>query len=702
MAVHEGRVALACRRLNRLGTDGTTGGLPLEGPETSFGNGRKRGVTGSGELLPRSAALSPDGKTLYLTGFNRAGWRPNWRLVWVQGVAKIDLEKGRKMETFAGVLSSDPKQGGSANGRFKSPVSVDTDPQGRVYVADRFNDRVQIFDAGGKHLKNIKIPDGPTSLPSEVAVDRRTGDIYVFSWYVGCYAFRKFAFRKRRARLFHYGPFDKPELKGTYELPIPDQSRRGRYGGDQLQGREFRATIDSWAPGDSGPYVWLVPGAASGRRGSVAAASPRVLRMDRKKKILEEVAGFNSRARRLLPANDYWGNGNRWLAVRPTTGEVYVQRGNTAVAVDPGTGKARVVKLPMSPMSGGLYFDIEGHAYLRATRYVARFAISPGDRWREIPFDYGEKRAGRISVVPVETPSIHGQPAFSVSVDQHLVVGYIIGKVQTHDRTRDGQRQAAFRQWKRWVPSLFPGRGGNTIVTVWDKYGRVVHKDAVRGVGYLAGAFVDRRGGLYLATEAQRRGYFDKLTGTFVKFRNKGKIFSTEATLPLEDRPPSAPDTHRGAGHKGSSWWEGAEWFYGGMGYCGKNNSTCHCPKFQAAHDYFARSFVPETQHYSVAVLDAAGNLVLRIGDYGNVDDGVPLIRGEKVKLWKPRPMGSSTGSGQASDEVGLFYPAYLATHTDRRLFVNDPGNQRVVSVKLGYRTEHRTALKNVKDAARR
>jgi hypothetical protein len=130
------------------------------------------------------------------------------------------------------------------------------------------------------------------------------------------------------------------------------------------------------------------------------------------------------------------------------------------------------------------------------------------------------------------------------------------------------------------------------------------------------------------------------------------------------------------------------------MGYCGKNNSTCHCPKFQAAHDYFARSFVPETQHYSVAVLDAAGNLVMRIGDYGNVDDGVPLVTDEKVKLWKPRGMGG--------DEVGLFYPAYLATHTDRRVFVNDPGNARIVSVKLGYHADHRTALKDVKDSAGR
>jgi len=678
MAVRGKRVALFCGGLNRLGTDGSTGGLPLGGARTSFTR-----------MLPRSAALSPDGRTLYVTGFNQAVGRPNWRLNWLQGVASVDFEKGGKVQTFAGVLAVGRKHGGSADGRFKTPVSVATDPQGRVYVADRFNSRIQVFAADGKHLKNIKVPGGDASLPSEVVVNQRNGDVYVFSWYMDGSAFRKKGMRKRVARLFHFGPFDRPKLKGTYGLPIRDQSRRGLYGGDELQGREFRATVDPWAP-DELPYVWLVPGAASGRRGSIAQISPRVLRIDRGKKQLVEVANFNSRLRMLLPDNLYWGNGNRRLAVRPTTGELYVQRENIAVVVDPDSGKARVIKLPVEPMGGGLYFDVEGHAYLRATRFIARFAISAGGRWREVPFDYGEKRSGRISVVPIGTPSIHGQPAFSVSIDQHLVVGYIVGKVVTHDRTRDRQRQQAARQWKSWTPTVFPGRGGNTVVSVWDRYGRVVHKDAVRGVGYLAGVFMDRRGDLYLASEAQRGGYFDKMTGTFVKFKANGRILSTEAAVPLRGKRDSAPDTHCGAGHKGSSWWEGAEWFYGGMGYCGKNNSTCHCPKFQAAHDYFARSFVPETQHYSVAVLDPAGNLVMRVGGYGNVDDGVPLTRSAKVKHWKPRSIGG--------DEVGLFYPAYLATHTDRRLYINDPGNARILSVKLGYHTEHRTALKSVRE----
>ena len=99
---------------------------------------------------------------------------------------------------------------------------------------------------------------------------------------------------------------------------------------------------------------------------------------------------------------------------------------------------------------------------------------------------------------------------------------------------------------------------------------------------------------------------------------------------------------------------------------------------------------MPETQHYSVAVLDSAGNLVLRIGQYGNVDDGVPL-RDSKPRQPHRRAIGG--------DEVALFRPTHLATDSDRRLFIADGGNSRIVSVKLGYRTEHKTALKDAKQS---
>ena len=47
-----------------------------------------------------------------------------------------------------------------------------------------------------------------------------------------------------------------------------------------------------------------------------------------------------------------------------------------------------------------------------------------------------------------------------------------------------------------------------------------------------------------------------------------------------------------------------------------------------------------------------------------------------------------------AGDGVGLFYAPYVATHTDQQLFIADPGNGRIVSVKLGYHASEKVSLK--------
>jgi hypothetical protein len=45
-------------------------------------------------------------------------------------------------------------------------------------------------------------------------------------------------------------------------------------------------------------------------------------------------------------------------------------------------------------------------------------------------------------------------------------------------------------------------------------------------------------------------------------------------------------------------------------------------------------------------------------------------------------------------DEVSFMYGMYPAVHSDKRLFVSDAGNYRVVSIKLGYQTEEKVSLK--------
>lgn len=166
----------------------------------------------------------------------------------------------------------------------------------------------------------------------------------------------------------------------------------------------------------------------------------------------------------------------------------------------------------------------------------------------------------------------------------------------------------------------------------------------------------------------------------------KATVISTSGKIPVplpeQSQPKRPPDLAANCGGV-SGWVEGAEWFYGGVGF---GAGACVCWNCRFALDYFARSFAPEPLHCSVAVLDSAGNLVLRVGQYGNVEDGKPLIPAGGPA--NPRAVGG--------DEVALNYACYVAAHTDRRLFIADAGNARILGVKLGYHAEEKVTLKDV------
>src|SRR4030095_10908488 len=94
----------------------------------------ERGVAGTDEKhfgRPSGIAFLPNGSFYVSDGYD------NRRIVKFDKNGRFLLQWGSE---------------GSAPGQFGLPHSVSLDAQGRVYVADRMNDRVQVFDQNGKFL----------------------------------------------------------------------------------------------------------------------------------------------------------------------------------------------------------------------------------------------------------------------------------------------------------------------------------------------------------------------------------------------------------------------------------------------------------------------------------------------------------------------------------------------------------------------
>jgi len=716
LAVRNGRVALVHRRLNRLHSDGSSGGLPLVGPKTCVPVSlRLDGIQKRHWWVsPTSAAFSPDGKRLYCTGHMWRQGRHSFRIVkdCFHGVLCLDYETNDPPRVFCGSMKV--HDSGRGDGQFRDATSVACDSRGRVYVSDYMNDRIQVFAPDGTHLKNIK-----AYKPALVKVHHRTGEVYVFSWVYDHYAtFVHDEARRREAhqkptevppKLTRLGPFDDPRPRAVYDLPLLQSSRhinRGRV----WAGLDFTAELDSWT---DPPTIWVVPGTPVGggdRENTPYLSANKVGWEAAGIKLLAETGGklkllrdFGVEARqavgRLVPPMF----ARQRLYVNPKTGLLYVAEGQTThykafkdvLEIAPRTGKIRQVRLPFD--AEDMAFDTDGRLYLRSHNLLVRYTMGT---WREVPFDYGEQRkkvGTSLSRDTRRTDVVSGLPLYNgtgwhkggiyVNVRGDIIASCYVTKGDAVPplelRTDVVQLDRGDNQ--AYTPRVYAGRLRFGELHIFSKHGQLIHDDAVKGLVDAYGVGIDRDRNVYVLASPTRvldgKRYFNRLSGTLMKFKpGRGRIISQNSHLiPFPLTPDSTPRRPHDV-VKGSTpgWVEGAEWMYGGVGYCGKNavrvGGHCACYNSRCTLDYFARSFAPEVRRFRVAVLDSAGNLILRIGRYGNVDD----------------------------EGIGLMHGAYVATHTDRRLFVADPGNARIVSATLGYHRTETVALKDVLDSATR
>jgi hypothetical protein len=310
--------------------------------------------------------------------------------------------------------------------------------------------------------------------------------------------------------------------------------------------------------------------------------------------------------------------------------------------------------------------------------------------------------------LPSKSPVCFHQGGINVNAKGHIVASCAYryeGISGTDDMGRYKVNKASADGGKAYEPRIYPGRISNSTtpcIHVWDQHGKLLYEDVVPGVAQVDGVGIDRDDNIYFMHTPSRvldgKPYLNEMSETLTKVRpGKVKVISRNPGVPVPLPEAEAPKRKLDlyAGGVGQGWIEGAEWMYGGVGYAGFNSSHagggCACWFSRFALDYFARSIVPEPQLFGVAVVDSAGNLITRIGRYGNVDDGKPLVGHPELK--SPHSLGG--------DEVGLFHACYTGTHTDRRIFISDVGNGRILSVKLDYHATEKTPLKDIPDQSR-
>ena len=668
MLVHGECLFLMKQRLNRLSGANAKEAPSLAGPQTCV---EYRDAKGVDVKCPRSAAVSPDGKWLYLACFSPP--TPYWGRGYLHAVMRVDPSGYGEPERFLGRVTTDPGDGAD-NESFGIPSSVACDRHGRVYVADYRNDRIQVFGADGGFCTSI-----PTRHPACLRIHPVTGRIYVFSWFL--FNREETPPENARASLKCLAPLRSPVPAAVSRLAV-----EAEYDLDDLAGAYGRVATAEVDFSTDPPTVWFcvnrcrVELSGLDRDRMKFNVNVSVREAERTIHLFREQADRLVRVRKhdlLVPQElDTFAPGSECgLSVNPKTGDVYVGQGrdgfSTCLQVAPIQGRAQRVRLPVAAYD--IAFHPKGYAYLRSAHnrkgdVIIRYDPSNAERWTEIPFNYGVDNPDGLPAVhsAITVPGSSIEPlrgGMAVSPHGRLVLAW------THVETVSGNAGTP----RRVGPELYPGRAiltrGTQMIHTWSLEGKLVTQDALPGIHGAQHLAMDAHGNLLVLLDATRAATtgrpVNRATGTLVKAGiRRARLLSNDelAPLPLSDatRPSRSPDLTGPC--LGQAWIEGAEWMVGGCGLKSGRNGA----RSGFALDLNGRCFVPRTDRYDVVVLDGNGNTIRRIGRYGNVDE---------------------------RDAIALFHPTSAAVHTDRRLVVADPGNARVLSVKLGYAVHARVRL---------
>jgi hypothetical protein len=204
------------------------------------------------------------------------------------------------------------------------------------------------------------------------------------------------------------------------------------------------------------------------------------------------------------------------------------------------------------------------------------------------------------------------------------------------------------------------GGGNFNLVSVWDRDGNEKAPSAVDSLARGGSIAVDAFGSICVGCGNVAKGGWAEMDKgsqpqTSRSWGSQGSVFKF---VGLGGKFP--------LGNTAGNNFKDAAWTYTGHAPCCP--SDCGCAQSRFSGDLFGRLYVPAMQLYSVMILDANGNKIVRLGRYGNAD-----CQGK--------------GSLVPEPDIGLHWVLAVAA-SDRALYIADNGNRRVLKAAIGYAAE--------------
>ena len=613
--------------------------------EADQGSPNKAGVLGDGRIF---LALSPDGKWLYLGGAERAN-----DVRWGRGqpshaVCRIALSKPGPAERFLG----EHNVPGKDNSHFDQPRGVACDAAGRVYVADYGNDRIQVFQSDGRYVKTL-----PVRKPDQLAVHPESGEVYVLQAIPEGKAVRM--------RLLGLGGLEAPRARAALDLP---------------QCRDRVTYVMALDAASRPPALWV--------------SAEQLWRVVDRRDHFEKL--FSVQERSKAPEGwESWEGGRQmpYIAADPYREELYVREhggivyGSPVLRIDGRTG--RVIERLTEPIEQVLGVGPDKLVYMRLAHY-------PGHKWlvrydperrRYVPFPEAESarseaRPGGIKDdFPLGPYVPHGgsrrsyqdQWAVAPNGDIYVLAGPTPEQIAALEKSSLPRPSEGAVKTSRLLQVFSPGGQRRALSALPGLGSGVAEMTCLQvrvargGAVYLAGMFrpVGQAIPDGLAPDARCLPTF---WGTLIKLDSAFDRFPVGRIAGLWEEKLEATPTHNSGGWRIDQGRpiriDNMLWHYPGIAPVVHEGCTCAGSSFDL--DGFERVWVPAVQTCSVNVLDANGNLVMRVGKYGNTDSGGP--------------------------EPAFIFPRYVTT-TDEAAYVEDEENHRIVRLRIRYHAEVRLPL---------